>query len=1759
MINFKDMIGGFLNDSLLDETNSDNKKLLAKLETDEKFFTKTKQIAITPLDFSKEMALEFYQNVLPNDLTVSKELKEEEICFHKKIVQLLINNIDESLIHYKKRESYETYIRKYIGSKLSEINPNLYSYITAFIDQAKLTYDADKAVIEAEKKAKQSSKGASASAPSAVSTVASASSATATQSTSGSKSKKTSIDYNDVKEWVYSLPTIKEISSKSADEILKLGLGLSLDNQGNLNGFYKMKNIDLELKKIDKQINIIVTAFAAYNKNVSEDLSLILTREKRAYYDQFLKILPFFVDKSEVGAKDVFIDMLDSKNYILYFYLDGLYYEFISKETDNSAPINHYMIDNIFKITKIPKPKLNIILKSDTFKMTNIVTHKHYKNWLVNQIDKSNIFRSFKNTYLIYKQLQNSNENYKKIFRFIEYMFHQPIENGEIVPKKSLISNLFNLFILTGNLETMYKYFGSENTIDSHTNFTLDILFIRDQVNPKKEHAPDIIISLKELGLDKLTTDDDKYNHIKYFDIAKLLTNKFKDFITTNIASFDWDIKLDIIDQYTQMDQKINELFLRLNNIGYPNGIPDSVKTLIESCKKDLLKFFYSTFKKPENDEGINLINAYNYFDIIDNIDLLTYKIDDIEKRLRENPTSVTQTDKQSLKDMVLRVNNNFKKPASLVFYHLLLDISYLRKISFDVKIGLTNRLDYVFIDHIIDLMVVYRQDYDVKIPFNKNLLTHSNRALRATGPNIDIDEIYSLVKTNFNTFCYGNFTRVKGADCGETLILNIFNFLIFDQETGNLDESKLPDNVHPEIRNFYKKYNRLEKINTDARYQWDEIMYDYEFIMQTHDYCVDPENHVRYKVYSQFENLNGFVDTFGIPRSEAIERFKIYDEAGNLLPGKKENKYAGHTIRPGYISIVKILNKLTGFDKISEKYNDRFVMSNLTLNSLKEILQTFKNSTKLDDYFVLEGTNVYDDQIRVNFSGNFNLTMRYPHAFVEYGGIKSDSRRGVDNFNPLLIYTKLGVHQTPPLRYFQKEFGFLGIHTTTYELSHFRLTTYNIDAFKIKANEIISNYLYLKTINYDIEFILNLYKLCLSDEERITLFQLPSEKFVEKYNPEDNLLFKIFGKKSDGKLYFDFYAYADIFDKIKDYRVIKHIIYYLDGDVNKPLDNRKDTILSLLFRANNESMLREIMKQDKPDILIINQYGNNVLHYQQFIYDEKKIESNIKILKEYIDPQTWDKMVTHRNLKDEIPFMSILSKSNIYIKDLIPNSNRVKVNLIKHILINYFKKENYKIINSSTLTLKRKSQMNDMNNFLLGCIFKITDIISNQDIKRQVFSLLIKIFNKNSILFNQIDLFHSYRPKLLDNLSIFNKDEENFLRLIINKDNRINIINSNIIFNKELLKKYNINPWFYLDVMTPDSISFSGCIKLLVDEKKFDMLPLIGLINNPVFCKECVNWSIKNFHVIKDLGDIPLEVIPEEIRSKGLKNLVDYNGNTIYHNLAIMTQYFLKGWKNMNIDIKKLFGFLNRDTNREIFIKENKDGWKLIDIFSWFTYDDDSKNPSINESYDDIRTIIGLLDDYFKKFDPATQNIEDYVIVLTRHIINKWYRYFDMTKNLMTTINGIVALNPNVNNKLLDKLDKTFDLHLYDKFLSEKVDILKEKYLSEPAYIITIGQENNPLFSKTTFSKSNDITITHPLTENQLKKLNLKLDPYEDIKNAFDAIVSSRQVVEAQPAKVEPSVSANESDEKSAENKYYLLYKKYKTKYLTLREKLSK
>ncbi len=1802
MITFKDMIGGFLNDSLLNGTGLEQ-RLLEKLRADARFFSGNQIIASPPTP-TKNHGLYFYQNFLPNNEEAFKGFKQDEIETNAVIVRLLIDDLDAGLVNYTK-DNYESYLRKFIGSKLSILNPELYSCISAYINLVKLTYDDDKKLDDLQNKVKNpkvsksnqeemqkeinqlenKKKGrpnyVSLNSPSSVPATSSRPSAAASASSSSEplasvptmrQAKKTSMDFSDIKDWIYGLtPAIKNLSEMFVGEIFEKAINI------NPKGFFKIN--DLELKKIDKQINTLTTAFKTYYTKVIEDPALILTSEKRAYYDQFLKILPFFVDKSEVGAKDVFIDMLESKNYVLYFYLDGLYYEFINKSTDETAPNNHYIIDDDFKITKTNVLQFdNIINKSDTIKMTNIIKHKHYKNILVTQSDKSNVFRSFQNTFFIYKQYQNSDQGKKSMFRFIEYMFHQQGGNAEIVPKKPLIGNIFNLFILTGNFETMYKFFGSENTIDSETGLKVDLLLHpSNPANPsnpaesKKQQSPDISISLKELGMDKMTTEEEKDNHIRYFDITKLLVNKFRDFIGTNIQTFDVEIKPDTCDQIVQ---KINELIPRLNKISYPPGITDLARGYIEICKGHLITMFYHTamfLMEPKNKEGVNLINAYNYFDIIENIDLLTNKIDEIEKKQRENPDSVSASDKQSLKDMMLKVNGNFRKPKSLVFYHLLFDISYLRKISHDAQMELQNPAntdnDLVFIDHLIDIMVTYRHDYSINIPFNKHLLTHSNRALRAspTRPDRVIDEIYGLVKTSFNTFCYGNFTRGSGPDCGETLILNLFNYLIFDKQTGKLDVSKLPDNVHPRIKSFYTKYDRLEKIDTNARYQWDEIMYDYEFVMQTIEYSVG--TNIRYKVYSQFQNLNGFIDTIGIPKEQAIENNEIYDATGNLLPGKKENKYSGHTIRPGYIPIVRILNKLTGFDKISEKYNDRFVMSNLTLDSLKEILQTFKNSDRVDDYRAVaidpERDDFYANQVNVSFGGtdNFELTMRYPHGNVKFGGQVSDDRRGADYFNTNSLYTKL----SPPrnssrLRYFQKVIT--NVNTYTSSACHFRATTYNIEQLKTTFKNIVENYLISGTSQsgYNIEFILNLIKLSLSEEEDFELSILPGEPFADAIKPEDNMFFKIFGKKSNGKLNFSFRAF-NIFRILRNYNVIKHLIYYLDG-VDNPINDRKDTILNLLCKFSNEDMIKKLVSEDKPNMLITNQYGNNILHYQQFVYDDYKIASNIQLLKGLVDQETWNRLISYRNRRGQVPFMAILYKAHIFIPELMLTSNRVKVDFIKQVLVDYFIKQNNTDLKK--MNAQKRLDENQTNYNFLSKIKDIIDSITYPNIKNKVYSLLIKINFKNERLFTNQNHLISFRAFLIQNLyelgNEFSQDEIFFIRAMdlpynLKDFSEDNLKNFHKIFNKEFIAKYNFNPWFGLNI--DPSIKLEDYIKVLVDANKFDMLPLLGLARNHDLFKECANWSIKNFNSITGLDSLP-----EDIRTKGLKSLVDYNGNTIYHNLAIISRYLMIKGDLDEIDIKKLFKVLNKEANRQIFLMENKDGWKLIDILSWFPHVNDDIILGNSKVYENIRICLGLLDDYFKIFNQATQNIEDYVIVLTRHLINKWFRYFDKTQVLIGTLNALMERDPNISNKFLNRLDKTFNLHLYDDFLLPALNIDRKTYLSEPNYVIGIGLRGNILITKQTFKKSNDIVITNPLAENKLKKLNLKENPYNDIANAFDAITPKQQAHRAdqvEVARVSKSASSNELEEKSAENKYYLLYKKYKTKYLTLREKLSK
>ena len=215
---------------------------------------------------------------------------------------------------------------------------------------------------------------------------------------------------------------------------------------------------------------------------------------------------------------------------------------------------------------------------------------------------------------------------------------------------------------------------------------------------------------------------------------------------------------------------------------------------------------------------------------------------------------------------------------------------------------------------------------------------------------------------------------------------------------------------------------------------------------------------------------------------------------------------------------------------------------------------------------------------------------------------------------------------------------------------------------------------------------------------------------------------------------------------------------------------------------------------------------------------------------------------------------------------------------------------------------------------------------------------------------------------------------------------------------------------------------------------------------------------------------------------------------------------------------------------------------------------------------------MIEILSNYFKTFDMAASSdgsIDNYVIILTRHLINLWYGHIDDVRNLMLIINQIIDTtpiqdpNPSINDKLLSELDKTFNLHEnYYKYLGmyltpeynanylKEFDIISriKQELSRGTSYVTLQNRYGNLLGKKTFKIQEPVAIlSQPLDVKKMNKLKLPINIISYYTKPFKLLLADTPIVELA------------SPDASSSRKYYLLYKKYKTKYLTLREKLSK
>lgn len=1465
----------------------------------------------------------------------------------------------------------------------------------------------------------------------------------------------------------------------------KISTDASIDNETilqrlrikNPNAFWKLKLIIEKPYEFVKKINQINADFSSELKRLKSDSGLLanLYKEKRNdYTDVLLKVVPFFKTSENIKTVDIFKKLNDNKH-VVYFKLDDILYKIYENlEAPNDLVI--YYIDNEYQIEKIDQSdhmakissNPNSVIDKSFVKITNIIEHPDIKNIL---LTKKN-FEQIKNTleYMI-KYFKTDPD----VYGLFDYMF--TYIGGEHGPKKRLVANILNLFVLTGNLTLMYQLFGKEyysRLSQSQSKFNL-----MSAGSSKTTANPDYKITAAQLKIRDLPnkqTEPVKYcekvnsiiSQLKETELEKILLDKFKIFIKFNESWLD------------NQDDNFTSLIKGLNNIEY-EGIPDDIISILDKIKTKLLVFLIDSRDQITEEmtaslssgtsSGINLVNSYNFYDLLDNCKELDNKISGYK-----SGDSISDIENQ-----VSTVNNIILRKREVIWYFLFLEVVNFRRIIHRAaeKLGYNGSVNFHFASYLIDIFTVYRIKQELDVPFNINLLTHKFNGLRETNITIDsykrrqLKTIYDYFEENFACFSYGRYSR-NTADCAETVILNLINFLIWDEDEQSLRYDWLPENTIEVLKEFYKKNNKFTSFNSETRSNFDELFYGFEFTMQNLDFytTVDPF-HDNYKVYSVPEIVGSVPDgsvPYGISSlSDALIKY-IYGEDGNLKPGEREIKYSGWRIRPNYISFVRLFNKVFGYDKISDKYNENHVMRTTDLYSLKEILLTFKNpkiQEILSDYKI-SGGNLLSDETTFSFNKMTIELLLYHGISTIMGSHDPDSSGLTDTLSILYQFDR-------NLRFYMDS-HYISSNINDIEDNPEKLLVYNTETLR---NIIELRFEKCLERVYPISNkLIQVYKSIWAPEQtHLVLKKLPSDKYFDTYPISSNNLLNEFRDKI--KLSEEIYAnsHGSINESIMEF-----IIYINKNNINAELDKFGNRLIHVLIRYNHIKVIDKCIERNA-DFNLTDVFGNNILHICKYIvwanYNNLILTIKCALKKKTGNDLAFNKLVMEFNKSGYYPFVDILKKKSIDVDILLPLDEQGCMKVI----INFFSK-----LYKKDVPYKRFFRKFTEINKIIMERFRLKLI--TQDFLDKFFSFVINITIKSRRTLKGF-------IKIMKATGLFDMEEIYYLKCInyykFRKEYSYYLNESTIIKSLKFGKKYyEFNPWTLFNKFDTSPVTFNIIQTILTAnslESEFNKLGQIEDTQTKGLIDQITGWAAKqaNFNTILER--------------------VDSDSNTLIHYLALGFKINLK----KSSSYLKVFKSLIDKGRFDLLTMPNNKGWSPIDILAYIPK---YPNKVFLENLEGVRDQFKILINFYTKF---SGDISNHKIILLRYMIEsvfvnitqRVYKQVWVTsgtaptkqltfvkgerkteiKNLKEVDDLITLLNtklidPDVTNQMLSKVNKEFNLHeylpLFGKTARTNNDTILEKYSFRDYLDKEVDGKRKDDRNHTLFFLSNKSTLNH-------------------------------------------------------------------------------
>lgn len=826
--------------------------------------------------------------------------------------------------------------------------------------------------------------------------------------------------------------------------------------------------------------------------------------------------------------------------------------------------------------------------------------------------------------------------------------------------------------------------------------------------------------------------------------------------------------------------------------------------------------------------------------------------------------------------------------------------------------------------------------------------------------------------------------------------------------------------------------------------------------------------------------------------------------------------------IRPGYLSFVRLLNVIFGFNKIDPKYNEEFVMRNVNTTSLKEILLTFKNpriQEILSNYSVTHNENKYNHNNVITLSfEKFKTELMWYHATIEINGIHQD------NADVEGCIRLLGGRDS--LRYWIDDYLTQDNLVRIDEEPH-EMLLYNPDILR-KQIELTINFLFKngKPIS---DTLINVYKTIWAPEQtHLVLTELPpidyfdSPQSIENYN-----LFNAF----EGKIKLS----KDILKSLPACAIagpislsLMNIIIKLNG-INNELDNYGNKIIHFFFYFSDFDILFKNALNAGADCTLCDLFGNNIIHLCTHSSDP---DYTVKKIKEIIDKETgnnqaFNKLLTTKNKSGYYPVISLLKRTNYIGSVLFPENKNdlfdVFINGVTKLFLNSFKKFN-KFFEDLTTTMFNNIKSDETYKSLLINMFRF----------------IISLGFKNKII---VDTYINIYKKLI----VVEHDEINYLNNIrcyqMNEKYTLELNKDQIISTLKISKYYDINPWILFNEIDT-KITWNNIFNILQENNLLSEFSKIGQIEDIIVSN--LDLSIKKIVTINPFKKLITNIINWASKEKNFETIIyntDSDGNTLYHYLAISSRI------NLDISSQYINLFNNSIINKnkfELLIQKNNKGWTPIDILSYIP------NYTFNIFSENLVGIIDLFKILINFYTKFTENISDHKIILTRYLIHNYYVNIKQTKvivgkettnnfNIKEVCELITLLNLTVTPKnTYDMLNLTYIKFNLHEYLTEfgsyigsnkaNVNIHKTRYRNKnPDYIQT---KNDSEFSisdkraKTKFDLSNKSTLKYipgdeifcipKLKQNQNFKLGAPnefkrnpdlLNKHKDLKSGFISI----------------------------------------------------